>query len=425
MRPIQRNKNLAKRARSCGALAGELPMSRSGAGVICVKACYALACLLVVGAAVLSVRGQETGVSDQNILIGSCSALDGPARFLGNQTVLGASAYLHAINDEGGVFGRKIQLLAFDDGYDPDKAPACFRRMMKEGVFSLGFFVGTPTAKVYVPMAQDEKIPVVGLFTGAQMLYEPLKHYVINVRASYYDETREQVDKLWDGAKIHKIGVIYQDDAFGKTVLDGVKLALEKHRAAPVATGTFARNTTEVDAGLKAVMAPRPEAVVAVGPYAPVAAIVKQAHAAGWHPVFLTVSFVGTEEFIKEAGPDADGTIITQVVPPYDRTDYPTVALYRNYLAKYYPGTPPSFTSLEGFADAMVVVEGLKRAGKDLTREKFLTAIESIHHMEMGLGPKLILNFSATDHKGFDGVYDTIVRGGQPVVFTDWSSIKP
>ena len=147
----------------------------------------------------------------------------------------------------------------------------------------------------------------------------------------------------------------------------------------------------------------------------------KQAHAAGWRPQFLTVSFVGTEEFIKEAGADAEGTIITQVMPPYDRTDYPTVALYRKCLAKYSPGEPPSFVSLEGFVDAMVVVEGLKRAGKDVTREKFIAAIESIHDMNAGLGPRLVLNYSATDHKGFDNVYPTIVKNGQPVLLTDWS----
>jgi branched-chain amino acid transport system substrate-binding protein len=400
-------------------------MKRFTARTLCVRACFAIAAFLAVGVSAAPLQGQQTGIAEQNILIGSCSALDGPARFLGNQTVLGASAYLHAVNDQGGVFGRKIQLLAFDDSYDPDKAPACFKRMVKEGVFSLGFFVGTPTAKVYVPMAQGEKIPVVGLFTGAQMLYEPLKHYVINVRASYFDETREQVDKLWDSAKIHKIGVVYQDDAFGKTVLDGVKLALQRHGSAPAATGTFARNSMDVDSGFKTVMAARPEAVVLVGPYAPVAAIVKQAHAAGWRPVFLTVSFVGTEEFIKDAGPDAEGTIITQVVPPYDRTDYPAVALYRKYLSEYYPGTPASFVSLEGFVDAMVLVEGLKRSGKDVTREKFIAGIESIRHLDLGLGPKLVLSYGATDHKGFDNVYDTVVRGGQPVLFTDWSSVRP
>ncbi len=368
---------------------------------------------------VSSALAETPGVTSSNILIGSCSALDGPARFLGNQTVLGATAYLHSVNDEGGIFGRKVQLLADDDGYDPAKAPACFQRLITEGVFALGFFVGTPTAKVYVPMAEEAKIPVVGLFTGAQMLYEPIKHYIINVRASYYDETHEQVDKLWD-AEFHKVGVIYQDDAFGKTVLEGVKLALQKHNSAPEAVGTFERNTLDVDSGLKAVMAARPQAVVVVGPYAPVATIVKKAHASGWRPQFLTVSFVGTEEFIKEAGADADGTIITQVVPPYDHIDYPTVALYRKTLEKYYPATPLSFVSFEGFVDAMVMVEGLKRAGEDLTREKFIAAIESIHDMNFGLGPLLVLNYSTTNHKGFGQVYSTVVRNGQPALLRDW-----
>lgn len=397
-------------------------MNRYGAGAewFCLRTLLLL--VLIVGITASSALAQAPGVSDNSILVGSCSALDGPARFLGNQTVLGATTYLHSINDDGGVFGRKVQLLAFDDGYDPDKAPACFKRMTREGVFALGFFVGTPTAKVYVPMAQDEKIPVVGLFTGAQMLYEPLKHYVVNVRASYYDETREQVDKLWD-VNVHKIGVLYQDDAFGKAVLDGVRLALQKHNSTPAGLGTFARNTMDVDGGLKDVMTARPQAVVLVGPYAPVAAIVKKAHAAGWRPLFLTVSFVGTEEFIKEAGSDAEGTIITQVVPPYDRTDYPTVALYRKLLGKYYPDTAPSFVSLEGFVDAMVLVEGLKRAGKDLTREKFITGIESIHEMNVGLGSKLVLKFGPADHKGFDEVYPTVVHNGQPVLLTDWTSL--
>jgi len=397
-------------------------MRHQGAGSVCFGVSATLILFFTFAIAISSAPAQTPGVTDNSILIGSCSALDGPAHVLGRQTVLGASAYLHMINDEGGVFGRKIQLQAFDDSYDPDKAPACFKRMTKEGVFALGFFVGTPTAKVYVPLAQEEKIPVVGLFTGAQLLYEPLKHYVINVRASYYDETREQVDKLWD-VNVHKVGVIYQDDAFGKAVLDGVKLALQRHNSTPTGLGTFARNSLDIDAGLKDVMAARPQAVVVVGPYAPVAAIVKKAHAVGWRPQFLTVSFVGTEEFIKEAGADADGTIITQVMPPYDRTDYPTVALYRNSLAKYSPGEPPSFISFEGFVDAMVVVEGLKKTGKDLTRERFISAIESIHDMNFGLGPRLILNYSATDHKGFDNVYPTVVKNGQPVLMTDWSNV--
>jgi branched-chain amino acid transport system substrate-binding protein len=383
-------------------------------------AAFFLATLSIVSALAQTVPG----VTRDSIWIGSCSALNGHASFLGKQTVLGASAYLRMVNDKGGVHGRKIRLLSFDDGYDPDKAPTCFRRMMKEGVFVLGFFVGTPTAAKYLPLAEAERVPVVGLFTGAQMLYEPLKHYVINVRASYYDETREQIKKLWETRGVHRIGVVYQDDAFGKAVLDGVKLALQEYHSAPVALGTFPRGTLSVEPGLKIVLQAVPEAVIMVGPYASVAEVAKQIHASGATPLLLTVSFVGTEQFIKEAGPDAEGTIITQVVPPYDRTDLPTVALYRQTLEKFYPDTPPSFVSLEGFVDAMVLVEGLKRAGRELTREKLVTAIESIHQMDVGLGSQLLLNYGPKNHKGFVSVYDTMVQDGKPVVLKDWKSFS-
>jgi branched-chain amino acid transport system substrate-binding protein len=379
--------------------------------------------VLILAFTVAAFAEKQPGVSEKEIKLGSCSALDGPARFLGIQTVLGATAYLHYVNDQGGVHGRKVQLMAFDDGYDPAKAEACFSRLKKENVFAAGFFVGTPTAAKYVPLSQEQKLPVVGLFTGAQLLYEPLKHYIVNVRASYYDETREQVDNLWK-INLHKVGVIYQDDAFGKAVLDGVKLALDKHHATPAALGTFPRNTVAVQAGLSAVRAANPDAVVVVGPYGPVAEILKEAHSTGWHPLFLTVSFVGTEALIKEAGHDADGMVITQVVPPYDRLDLPSVKLYRESIEKYFPGSQPSFVSLEGFADAMVVVEGLKRAGADVTREKFIEGIESIHSLDIGLGPALKLSYGPEDHKGFDKVYATVVEGGHPVLLDDWTVLK-
>ncbi|HEV7674884.1 MAG TPA: ABC transporter substrate-binding protein [Candidatus Angelobacter sp.] len=369
-------------------------------------------------------QAQKTpGISNNQILIGSCSALDGPARFLGLQTIVGATTYLNHVNSQGGVFGRKIQLLAFDDGYEPANAENCFKRLQKEGIFSAGFFVGTPTAAKYVPLAEANKVPVVGLFTGAEMLYTPLKHYVMNVRASYYDETREQVENLWNVLGIHKIGVIYQDDAFGQAVLSGLQLALKKHNAAPVGMGTFPRNTLDVEKGLNAVRPMNPGAVLIVGPYAPVAEIVKKAHATGWHPIFVTVSFVGTEKFITEAGKDAEGTVITQVVPPYTRTDFPTVALYREALNTYYPNEQPNFVSLEGFVDAMVLVEGLKRAGKDLTRDRLIAALESIQNKDVGLGPRLTLKYSATRHKGFDQIYTTVVRGGKPEILDDWKKL--
>jgi branched-chain amino acid transport system substrate-binding protein len=384
-----------------------------------------LVSILIVGTA-LPAHGQGTpGVSEGEIVIGSCSALEGPSHFLGVETVTGAKAYFNLINDEGGVNGRKLKLISADDSYDPAKTQACFDHLISEKAFALGFFVGTPTAVKYVPMADSAKIPLVGLFTGAQTLYVPLRHWIVNVRASYFDETREQVDGLWKTLGYKKIGVIYPEDAFGTAVLEGVKNALKERGAEPAAVASYQRQTAQVGGAIDTVRAANPDAVVVVGPANTVAPILKQAHAKGWKPLFLTVSFVGTDELISEAGPDAEGVVITQVVPPYYMTELKSVALYRRALGKYFPSEQPNFVSLEGFVDAMVLVEGLKRAGKDLTREGLIHGIESIHDHDLGLGPQLKLNYSAKEHKGFDHVLPTVIRGGRAVPFTDWSTAAP
>ena len=380
-------------------------------------------CLFVVSS--LLQAQNTTGVTDREILIGSCSALEGPSHFLGTETVTGAKAYFAMINDAGGVDGRKLKLISYDDSYDPAKTEACFNRLMEQNVFALGFFVGTPTAVKYIPMAEGNKIPLVGLFTGAQTLYVPLRHWIVNVRASYFDETREQIDGLWGTLGYKKIGVIYPEDAFGSAVLDGVKAALKTHGAEPVAAASYQRQTAQVGGAIDTVRAAKPDAVVIVGPANTVAPILKQSHAKGWKPLFVTVSFVGTDDLIAEAGADSDGIVITQVVPPYYLTEFKTVAMYRRTLTKYFPSAQPNFVSLEGFVDAMVLVEGLKRAGKDLTREGLIRGIESIHEHDLGLGPQLKLNYSSKEHKGLDHVLPTVVRGGRAVPFTDWSTAAP
>jgi branched-chain amino acid transport system substrate-binding protein len=366
---------------------------------------------------------QTPGITDKEILIGSCAALEGPSSFLGRETVTGAEAYFRLTNEEGGVNGRKLRLVSYDDSYDPAKAQECWDELMAQKVFAMGFFVGTPTAVRYAPLAESGKVPLVGLFTGAQTLYTPLRHWVINVRASYGDETKEQIEGLWSGLHYRRIGVIYPEDAFGTTVLQGVQTALQGKGAEPAAAASYVRQTSLAETAIDRVKAANPDAVVVVGPSNTVAPIIKQAHAKGWKSLFVTVSFVGTDELVQEAGADAEGMVITQVVPPYYLTDLKTVALYRRTLLKYAPSARPNFVSLEGFVDAMVLVEGLKKAGKELTREGLIEAIESLHGMEMGLGHQLKLNYSAKSHKGFDQVIPTVIRGGRAVPFTDWSIV--
>lgn len=370
-------------------------------------------------------KGQTPGVTEKEIVIGSCAALEGPSSFLGIETVAGAQAYFHLINEEGGVNGRKLRLVSNDDSYDPAKTQACWDKLMAQKVFAMSFFVGTPTAVKYVPMAESNEVPLVGLFTGAQTLYAPMRHWVINVRASYFDETREQIDGLWTTLHYRRIGVIYPEDAFGTAVLQGVQAALKANGGEPVATASYQRQTNQAADVIMKIRAANPEAVVVVGPSNTVAPIIKLAHERGWKPVFVTVSFVGTDELIHEAGEDAEGMVITQVVPPYYLTDLKTVALYRRTLQKYMPGSRPNLVSLEGFVDAMVLVDGLKKAGKDLTREGLIRSIESLHDVDMGLGPQLKLNYSSKSHKGFDHVIPTVVRGGRAVPFTDWTIVAP
>ena len=244
------------------------------------------------------------------------------------------------MNDAGGVYDRKIEVQSSDDGYDPDDAAACFDRLTKHGIFGLGFLVGAPAAAKYIPLAEAEKMPLVGIFTGAQGVYDPFRHFVFTVRASYFEESREQVDNVWQARGIRRIGVIYQDDAAGHAVLDSILRAISKHQVTPVSVATFAHYSLEVDQAVKTVREAKPEAVIIAGPYAPLAAILKKAHATGWNPLFLSLSAAGTEGLIRAAGSDAEGVIITQVVPPYDRTDLPTIKLYREALEKYMGGVP-------------------------------------------------------------------------------------
>jgi branched-chain amino acid transport system substrate-binding protein len=215
--------------------------------------------------------------------------------------------------------------------------------------------------------------------------------------------------------------VIYQDDAFGKAVLDSAKRALAKHNAAPVATGSYTRNALDVGPAIESVHAAKPGVVLLASTYASAAEIVKRAHGLRWRPLFVSGSYIGTDAFITAAGQEAEGVVSTQIVPPYDSTQLPAVKLYRECLEKYMSATQPGFVSLEAFVNAMVIVEALKRAGKDPTREKFIAAIESMDGVDIGLGPEARLEFSSHHHKGLGHVYSTVVRGGKPEVFSDWA----
>ncbi|MHB9154190.1 MAG: ABC transporter substrate-binding protein [Endomicrobiales bacterium] len=375
---------------------------------------------LTVSLSAVPLQGEE-GVTDKEIIIGSSLALEGPVSFLGTQTHHGMNALIQSVNEKGGVNGRKIKVIAYDDGYEPLNCVKNTQKLINvDKVFALACFVGTPTAVKTQPVWSNAKVPVVGFFTGAEGLRVPFNRYNIHVRASYYQETAAIIEALVKKLNYKKIAVFYQYDAFGEAVKKGTELALEKYGMAPVVYGSYERNTMNVENALGKIVAAQPDAVVMVGTYSPLAKFVKEAKKAGLNKtIFYTVSFVGPEEFARELGADSSWCIVSQVMPAYANSALPVIKDYLAALRKYYPSDPPNFVSLEGYVNAVILVEGLKRAGKNITRENFIDAIESIRENQLGTG--LRINFGADDHVGLERVNLTHIKKGLYLEVGSWA----
>jgi branched-chain amino acid transport system substrate-binding protein len=212
----------------------------------------------------LTANAQSVGVNDTRIVLGQSAPFSGAAEQLGLQFHLGAQLFFEALNQKGGVNGRRIELTRLDDGYEPERCAANTRQLISDGVFALFGYIGTPTSVVALPLATEAKVPFFAPFTGAEVLRDPFNRYAIHVRASYYDETAAIVRQI-TGTGIKKIAVFYQNDAYGKAGLEGVSRALKAQNSAPVSTGTVERNTVDVAKSLADIMAQKPEAIVQIG----------------------------------------------------------------------------------------------------------------------------------------------------------------
>jgi ABC-type branched-subunit amino acid transport system substrate-binding protein len=322
------------------------------------------------------------GLSDSQVVLGQSVALTGPAQQLGLDMQFGAALYFNQVNARGGVNGRKIVLKTLDDGYESARAAENTRKLINdEKVFALFGYVGTPTSQASLPIFTQAKVPFVGPFTGAELLRNPVNPYVFNVRASYYDETEAIVQHL-TAMSIDRIAVFYQDDAYGQAGLSGVERALKRRKLEIVAKGTVERNTVEVAKAVQTMRQAQPQAVVMISAYKSCAAFIKEMKKAGANPTFWNVSFVGSKALAKELDKEGRGIQISQVVPfPWDGS-VPVVREYRKLLDEV--KGEPGFGTLEGYIAAKVMVEGLRRAGRSLTRDGFIKAMESIQDYDVG-----------------------------------------
>lgn len=350
------------------------------------------------------------GVTDNEVVLGQFAALTGPAAQLGVRLQAGMKAWFAHVNAGGGVVGRSIRLVARDDGYESEKATAAVAALIEEDkVFALTGSVGTPTGLAAVPKINEVGIPLVGLFTGAQALREPFNRHLFHVRASYFDETERIVQHLTT-LGIKKIGVFYQNDSYGQAGLTGVRNALERRKMEPVGLGTVERNSADVTQALDSLLKAQPEAIVQVSAYKSCAAFIKASRARGYGGQFFNVSFVGSKALADELGDAGVGVVISQVVPFPFQPIVPVVRDYQDHMAA--SGDKAfDFSSMEGYLIARVVTEGLRRAGKNLTRESFVAGLESMRDVDFG---GFRVSFSPQNHEGSKFTDLTMIgRGGK------------
>jgi branched-chain amino acid transport system substrate-binding protein len=350
----------------------------------------------------------ENGVGVDKIILGQAAALDGPAAALGQGMREGLLAAFDEANKTGGVKGHKIDLVSVDDGYEPTKSIDAAKKLIEQDkVFALVGSVGTPTSAAVQPMAAEAGVPFIGAFTGAEFLREPYKANVVNVRASYFQETETMVERLTKDLGVTKIAIFYQDDAFGQAGLAGIKRALDKRQMALVAEGTYERNTIAVKGALLSIKKAEPEAVIMIGAYKPCAEFIKLARQIKLDAVFVNISFVGSDALAKELGPAGAGVVITQVVPFPKDGSIGVVGRYQAALKAMKPDAAPGFVSLEGYLVGRLVVAALDKVDGEITRKALLEAVVKAGTLDLG---GLKLAYGPDNNRGSSQVFLTVIQ---------------
>ncbi len=330
----------------------------------------------------------------RTIVLGQSAAFSGPAAQLGIQMNKGAKIFFDQANASGGINNHSIDLRTADDGYEPDRCKANTEKFIKDEVFALFGYVGTPTCLAALPLINEAKIPFFGPFTGAEALRDPFSRYVFHLRGSYYDETALIVKQL-TSLGLNKIAVFYQNDSYGKAGLEGVTRALKALNLAPVATGTVERNTVDVAKAVAEIVPKHPNAVVQISAYKSCAAFIREARKAGYGGTFYNVSFVGTQALADELGREGRGVMVSQVMPFPFSTTTPIAREYLDAVRKAGADATANYSSMEGYLAAKVFAEGLKRAGRNPSREALINGLESINSANFG---GFNVNFGPRDH---------------------------
>jgi branched-chain amino acid transport system substrate-binding protein len=381
----------------------------------------------------LAIAGHTAALAGEpspEIVLGMSAALSGATADLGRNMMQGLQVGFDRTNRYGGIHGRRLRLVALDDGYEPARTVPNMRQLIeKENVLAIVGNIGTPTAIAAVPIAIGEKTLFFAGFTGSDALRrDPPDRYVINYRASYTEEVTAMIDALIEkgGLRAEDIAFFTQADGYGDSGFKDVMMTLRRHGLADenaVLRVKYKRNTLAVeDAVASVLLANRtPRAVVMVGAYAPCAKFIRLCRESGIDPLFLGVSFVGSSSLATALGNTDAQVIVTQVVPHPSDPTLPLVAEFQADLRASDPAAVPTFTSLEGYIAARMLAIALDRIDGPPTRENIVDALEKLGRFDLGIGEELRLD--AGDHQACHRVWPTLMKGREFVPY-QWGELR-
>jgi branched-chain amino acid transport system substrate-binding protein len=325
----------------------------------------------------------DPGVTNDTVVIGQSCALTGPLAEFGRDVVAGTQAYLAQVNARGGVHGRQIKIVTLDDGYASQRTSENVKRLIEvERVFLLYNIMGTPNNSAILPLIEQSRIPHVAPFTGADNVRVPANPLIFNVRASYVNEAEKIVEHMAT-VGVNRIGVVYQNNAFGKAGLAGIENAMAKRGLKVIVSASVENDASDSAKAVQAIAKADPVAVAVMTAGKPSFEFIKGYNAAHKGTPLYALSVLGTQSTVNALGADGVGVAVAQVVPfPWNST-IPIVNEYQKAMAKA-GHKELSFLSLEAYINIKVTVEALKRAGKNLTRERFITAMESMRDVDLG-----------------------------------------
>ncbi|MEO8807650.1 MAG: ABC transporter substrate-binding protein [Burkholderiaceae bacterium] len=335
-------------------------------------------------------------LANAQIVIGQTAGFTGAVASSVKEATDGAKLYFDAVNARGGINGQKIELVSLDDKFDPKLTLENAKKLIDQGVISLFLNRGTPHTQGLMPLLTEAKIPLVGPSTGAMVLHEPVHPWIFNVRAAYQREAERTVAHL-ALVSVTRMAIVQVDDSFGADAAGGLLKGLKAAKLEPVAYEKYDRSKPDFGPIMPKIVKADPQAVIFVGSGTAVIDGMKALRAAGSRAQMVTLSNNASAGFVKSLGEIAHGTVVSQVFPSERAVSMPIVKEASDLAkAKGFELTP---AALEGFASAKVLVEGLRRAGKDTTRAGLKKALETFNRVNIG---GLELSYSPTNHTGLD-----------------------